>query len=223
MPIDAKFFTLLIFVAINFCILFFVKTRTTTVISLIIAHLVAVLFFSLSISNYNSFKEIVLALIIYSMVALFLISNYNSAYLTFDRTSRTNLLHKFSLPLISVASAIILVIFFSLTLVTKNVTQISEALREKKSSKQNEVMQNPMILPSHPVHIAVKKFYLGKKFEEDEWSDKTLVALELSERKKARLKDRLSDNFLFKRSSDAILIIVAVTSSLLLLARKEPN
>jgi hypothetical protein len=41
MQFDAKFFTILVFVAINFLILFIVKTRTTLVISVIIAHLIA--------------------------------------------------------------------------------------------------------------------------------------------------------------------------------------
>ena len=77
-----------------------------------------------------------------------------------------------------------------------------------------------MILPSYAVHIAVKKFYLGKKFEDD-WSDKTYAEIELNEKKRARLKDKLSDNFLLKRSSDVILIIVAVSTSLLLLGNKK--
>ena len=77
-----------------------------------------------------------------------------------------------------------------------------------------------MILPSHPVHIAVKSFYLGKKFEE-EWSDKSYANLEINERKRARLKDKLSDNFLLKRSSDVILIIVAVSTGMLLLTNKK--
>ncbi len=93
-------------------------------------------------------------------------------------------------------------------------------MREKKFSKQSEIMENPMILPSHPVHIAVKSFYLGKKFEE-EWSDKSYANLEINERKRARLKDKLSDNFLLKRSSDVILIIVAVSTGMLLLTNKK--
>jgi len=219
MLFDGKFFTLLTFIVINFLILFVAKTRTTTIISLIIAHLVAVLFFSLSISNYNSFKEIVLALIIYSMVILFLISNYNPVAFGEEKNRKIDRSAS-SIIFYSIVSLAALVIFFSLFLIAKNVPQIAESIRDKKFHQQNEVMQNPMILPSHPVHIAVKKFYLGKEFEED-WSDKTSVALELNERKKARLKDKLSDNFLLKRSSDVILIIVAVSTSLLLLSNKK--
>lgn len=216
---DPKFLTLLTFIAINLLILFVVKTRTTAITSLIISHLIAVLFFSLSIANYNSFKEIVLALIVYSMVILFLISNYNP---TEKKGAKSRAIKNYfaSSFFISVIFFTVLTIFLSLFFIAKNVAQIADAVQNKKFNKQNEIMQNPMILPSHPVHIAVKKFYLGKKFEE-EWSDKTYAELEMNERKRARLKDKLSDNFLLKRSSDVILIIVAVSTSLLLLTNKK--
>ena len=219
MLLDPKLLTILIFIAINFLILFTIKTRTTIVTSLIISHLIAVLFFSLSISNYNSFKEIVLALIIFSMVILFLVSNYNPIYLVGGDATKINpsRLWLFFIPMICL---VVTTVFISLFLVTKNLTEISQIVNEKQITKQNEVLQNPMILPSHPVHIAVKKFYLGKKFEDD-WSNNTDVALEINDRKRARLKDKLSDNFLLKRSSDVILIIVAVSTSLLLLGAKR--
>lgn len=218
---DAKFFTALAFIVINFLILFVVKTRTTTVTSLIMAHLIAVLFFSLTISNYNSFKEIVLALIIYSMVILFLISNYNSANFVSDEVTKIkawkrSLFFYFPLGVFSLA------IFLTIFSLAKTSIPLAESMHEKKFSKQSEIMLNPMILPSHPVHIAVKTYYLGRKFEDD-WSDKVSAELEINERKRARLKDKLSDNFLLKRSSDVILIIVAVATSLLLLSSKRPQ
>ena len=219
MLFDPKLLTILVFIAINFLILFTIRTRTTIVTALIISHLIAVLFFSLSISNYNSFKEIVLALIIFSMVILFLVSNYNPIYLVGSETTKIkrSQLVFFFIPMVCLVLA---TIFVSLFLVTTNLTKISHIVNDKQVTKQNEILQNPMILPSHPVHIAVKKFYLGKKFE-GEWSDKNYVALEINEHKKARLKDKLSDNFLLKRSSDVILIIVAVSTSLLLLGAKR--
>ncbi|MBP7710103.1 MAG: hypothetical protein KA100_03440 [Rickettsiales bacterium] len=219
MLIDAKFLTLLAFIAINFLILFTIKTRTTIVTSLIISHLAAVLFFSISISNYNSFKEIVLALIIFSMVILFLVSNYNPIYLAAPETSKTkrSRLWIFFIPAVCV---IVVTVFVALFSIAKSLPQISKIITDEQTTKQNEILQNPMLLPSHPVHIAVKKFYLGKKFE-DGWSDKTYVELEMNDRKRARLKDKLSDNFLLKRSSDVILIIVAISTSLLLLGTKK--
>lgn len=216
---DPKLLTLITFITINFLILFIVKTRTTTITSIIIAHLISVLFFSISISNYNSFKEIVLALIIYSMVILFLISNYSAVYSSEDESPKIEHAWR-KYFLISAYFFTSAIIFSSVFFIAKNVTKISDAMREKKFSKQNEIMENPMILPSHPVHIAVKSFYLGKKFEE-EWSDKSYANLEINERKRARLKDKLSDNFLLKRSSDVILIIVAVSTGMLLLTNKK--
>jgi hypothetical protein len=153
------------------------------------------------------------------MVILFLVSNYNPIYLAGNETNKEkeSRIKMFFVPMMCL---IVLMLFCSLFFVAENIAQISEDVRERKMVKQEEVVKNPMILPSHAVHIAVKKFYLGKKFEE-EWSDKTYAELEMNERKRARLKDKLSDNFLLKRSSDVILIIVAVSTSLLLLGTKK--
>ncbi len=219
---DAKLLVVLVFVIINFLIIFVIKTRTTTVTTLIIAHLILVLFLSLSISNYNSFKEVVLALVAYSMVMLFLISHHNQIFSDDSKGAKTKRSIK-SVILIPVIFFVVATIFTALFLITKNVPQISKTVFDKKQEKQNEVLMNPMILPSHPVHITVKKFYLGKKIEDDDndWLDKVQVQAEINERKQARLKDKLSDNFLLKRSSDVILIIVAISTSLLLLAGKK--
>ena len=229
MIFDAKFLTLIPFIVINFLIIFIIKTRTTIVTALIISHLIIVLFFSMSISNYNSYKEIVLALIIYSMVILFLVSNYNSINLNQNQPSKKKDLRKIlifppvvfpSVVFLPVVFLIVASVFFAIFSLTKNISEISKIIAEEKNLKQENVLKNPMILYNHGVHIAVKKFYLGKKFE-DEWSNKTYADLEINERKKARLKDKLSDNFLLKRSSDVILIIVAISSSLLLLSTKK--
>lgn len=222
---DIKLLVILIFIVISFLIIFLVQTRTTTVTSLIIAHLVLVLFLSLSIPNYNNFKEIVLALVAYSMVILFLISNYNPIFISDLAPHKTTRVWQ-NFTKIAIVAVSVMVIFFVLFVMVKNIMEISVAVRDKKFEKQNEVMANPMILPSHAVHIAVKKFYLGKKFaneelEEDGLVDQVQIAYEINQAKKARLKDKLSDNFLLKRSSDVILVIVAVATSMLLLARKK--
>lgn len=225
MIFDAKILVALVFIVISFLIISSVKTRTTAVTTLIIAHLILVLFLSLAISSYNSFKEIVLALVVYSMVLLFLISNHNPIFSVeenkvLQRRSKWSLLY---FPLISLVIATITVALF---LIAKTVPEIAQTIADKKIEKQNEIMLNPMILPSHPVHIAVRKFYLGKKMATDgnDWVDKVQAQSEMNERKQARLKDKLADNFLLKRSSDVILIIVAISTCLLLLgARKIEN
>lgn len=108
----------------------------------------------------------------------------------------------------------------SVLLVVSNVPEIGKIILDKKIIRQKELEVNPMILPSHPVHIAVKKFYLGKKFN-DSYCDSTSLALEKNEIRKLKLKDQLSKNFIFKRSSDIILIIVASISALLILSNKR--
>ncbi len=219
MPIDGKFFTVLAFITINLLIICVVRTRTTIVTSLIVSHLMAVLFFSLSISNYNSFKEIVLALIVYSMVILFLISNYNPIYLVGDEMIKIAN-HKQRLIVFASLIVIFAIVFSALFFIVKNVEKVSDIVNQKITSRQEKILAKPMLLPSHPVHIAVKKFYFGKKFD-DQWLGDTSDRNEISQRKKAQLKDKLNDNFLLKRSSDVILLIVAATTSILLLGIKR--
>ncbi len=222
MIFDAKILVALVFVVISFLIILKIKTRTTSVTTLILAHLVLVLFLSLSISNYNSFKELVLALVAYSMVLLFLISNHNPIFFN-DSDKSQKPRSRWSLLFVPLIFAAFALIFLALFIVTKNVQTISQAISDKRIEKQTEALLNPMILPSHPVHIGVRKFYLGKKMESDgnNWVDKVQVRSEINDRKQARLKDKLADNFLLKRSSDVILIIVAISTSLLLLGARK--
>lgn len=222
---DAKIAVALVFVILSFLVIFAIRSRTTTVITLIIAHLVLVLFLSLSISNYNSFKEIVLALVIYSMVLLFLISNHNQIFANDFKNLEPGGVKRTRVFAILLFTTM-MIAFLSLFLVAKDVSKISKISSDKKNDRQNEVLVNPMILPSHPVHVAVRKFYLGKKMfgENGDWIDKIQVQSEINEKKQARLREKLVDNFLLKRSSDVIFIIVAISTSLLLLgARKNEN
>ncbi len=192
---DAKFFAVLTFIIINFLVLFVVRTRTTIIISLIIAHLTAVLFFSLSIANYNSFKEIVLSLIIYSMVILFLISNYSSAQIETEEPNKTRTWSRlyFFIPSLLIAT---LAIFLALVSITKNIPEISSAIYEKASAQEIKPLTKS-ITPSS-----------------------TLEA-EINARKMTRFKEKLADNFLLKRSSDVILIIVVISTSLLILRAQK--
>lgn len=215
----AQFFTLLIFIIINFLILFIVKTRTTTITGLIISYLIATLFFSLSIASNDAFKEMVLSLIIYSMVILFLISNYDFSQVTARGIIKIER-RRNEIIIYFLAAIFFLTIFLALFSLTKNFAAISNLVIEKKIVLQNDVATNPMLVPSHPVHGTIKKFYLNRNFDEKK-IDESNPAFEANERKIARLKDSLLDNFLLKRSSDMILIIVAISCVLLLLAQKK--
>jgi hypothetical protein len=189
----AQFLTLLVFITINFLVLFNIRTRTTIIISLIIANLIAVLFFSISITNHASLKEIILALIIYSMVVLFLISNYNPLPSNIDKPAKIKLLQLKNLLMIPIVIAA-LAMFCTLFFLTNNLTKIADNIHDEKLIAQSEAVTKPAIENSNP---------------------------EINEKKRARLKDKLSGNFLLKRSSDMILLIVAVSAGLLLLAQRN--
>lgn len=156
MQFDAKFFTLLVFVVINFFILFIVKTRTSLVITVIIAHLVAVLFFSLSIENYAAFREITLALIVYSMVILFLISNYGSIVVdgVDEKKDKQNFIIKAATCF--VASAI----FLLLLIVVKNVSDLNKNTKIASNKDKQELSR----LDNYP---SIKTVGLQAKLEDN--------------------------------------------------------
>lgn len=133
---DAKILTILFFVVVNFSILFIVKTRTSLVISVIIAHLVAILFFGISINNYESFREITLAFIIYSMVILFLVSNYGLIVVEAKKELKSKRDFLFN----GLIYLIALVAFFLIFLVIKDVDLMREnplAAQEKSAKIQS--------------------------------------------------------------------------------------
>ena len=216
-----NFFTILIFVAISLSILFFIKTRTTRVIALISSHLTIIFLFNIYLSSFINFKEIVLVISIYSMVILFLISNNKSFLVDLkdeeNSPTKKNII-KFHGPLgITIIATTICILLIAITM-----PEISSIIQQKRIDRKNELSINPLILPSHPVHIAVKKFYLGKKFNDNN-SDSVSIAIEKNEKKRAKLKEKLADNVILKRTSDIILIIVASLTALLILSSKKTN
>jgi len=216
-----NFFTILVFVAISLAILFFIKTRTTRVIALISSHLTIILLFNIYLEYFVNFKEIVLVISIYSMVILFLISN-NKSFLIDLRDEESAPTKKNLIKFHGPVGITILGTAICILLIAISMPEISSIIQQKKIDRKNELSVNPLILPSHPAHIAVKKFYLGKKFNDNN-SDNVAIALEKNERKRAKLKDKLSDNVILKRTSDIILIIVASLTALLILSSKKTN
>jgi len=210
------FFTIIIFSLICLAILFFIKTRTNRIIALISSHLAIILLFDIYLNNFNNFKEIVLVITIYSMTVLFLISDNKSFYLELKEIPEISNFFKLKLPLYLLIFGTIL----SVILIAIKIPEVNKIISQKKINRDNEMAINPLILPSHPVHIAVKKFYLGKKFD-DNLSDSISVALEKNEKKRAKLKDKLQDNIFLKSSSNIILIIVASLTALLILSSNK--
>ena len=128
---DIKFFTLLIFIVINFIIIFFVRSRTTSVISLIVSHLIVILLLSNIISSYEVLKEIILSLALYSIVLLFLISNYN-------QTAQKQETERNSLPGIPPKAIVIfitiLLIFLGMFFLSKNILRVKKEIVGKTLS-----------------------------------------------------------------------------------------
>ncbi|MFM8185589.1 MAG: hypothetical protein ACKN9I_01515 [Alphaproteobacteria bacterium] len=210
------FFIIIIFSLICLAILFFIKTRTNRIIALISSHLAIILLFDIYLNSFNNFKEIVLVITIYSMTVLFLISDNKSFYVELKEAIETNNFFKLKLPFLLLIFGTILAVI----LIAIKIPDINKIISQKKINRDNEMVINPLILPSHPVHIAVKKFYLGKKFD-DNFSDSISVALEKNEKKRAKLKDKLQDNIFLKSSSNIILIIVASLTALLILSSNK--
>jgi len=216
-----NFCTILIITILSLAILFVIKTRTTRVIALISSHLTIIFLFNIYLDSFVNFKEIILVISIYSMVILFLISNSKSFLVDLiddESTPTKKNIIKFHGPL----GLTILGTTICILLIAISMPEISSIIQQKKLDRKNELSVNPLILPSHPVHIAVKKFYLGKKFNDNN-SDNVAIALEKNEKKRAKLKDKLVDNVILRRTSDIILIIVASLTALLILSNKKTN
>jgi uncharacterized membrane protein YvbJ len=139
------------------------------------------------------------------MVVLFLISNYNPLTSNKGETNRINIPMRkiFFIPLFTIA---LLLIFFSLFFVTKNLSQVADNVHNKKFEQQNEALLNQADVDQS----TTEKLSPNKNPQ-------------VNDTKKARLKNKLSENFLLKRSSDMILLIVAVSASLLILLQRKEN
>lgn len=204
--------TILVFIIINFLIIFKAKTRTTIVISLISSHLIIALLLTITIINHNAFREIILALIIYSMVILFLISNYNPIYLGNSHNKKHSLRN---IPLqLPIAILITIIAFFGLFFVTKNINPLSKSINKAIIAKEEKSKKNPALSKNYPSHKLVQERYFDKIAK-----SKILInnnnTTKIDPIKMRVLKEKLQDNFLLKRSSDIILIICAITAILL--------
>lgn len=207
--------TILVFVIINLLIFFAVKTRTSIVISLLISCLVTILFFSQILLNYNSFKEIILALVIYAMVILNLVISDTNILIgevkIEQKKSRWQIDHflynAFSKFLIA---SFFLIIFFVALFMNLGLGSVYDEVKEQKYNKQNEIILNPILLPSHSVHQNVKENYLTKNSSKKNELDNQEIFWSENEFKKAQMKNDLSNNFILKRSSEVLIIICGI-------------
>lgn len=145
----AKSLIIFLFFLVNFFVLFFVKTRSSCVIGLILSHLTAVLFFAVSISSYANFKSVFLILMIYSMMVLHLAS-----YKIEIREDARSLYspNLFLLFLNRILAVILIAIIFILILfVIINASEIADFVREnaslfiEKTQQKSAIIQNKII------------------------------------------------------------------------------
>lgn len=180
MNFDAQSFTLLIFAAINFSIVFIVKTRTSLVISVILSHLVALLFLSVSMTDFQSFRELTLAIVIYSMTILFVISNFG--LIKVENVDSRKVWQRY------LSGA--LVISFTLMIFISSLILISKVVEAENSATESysQISKDPVTF---------------------------------SEMKKAKMRDKIASSFLFKHSSDVMILIASAISLSLILSKKE--
>ena len=220
--------TILVFVIINLLIFFAVKTRTSIVISLLISCLVAILFFSQILLNYNSFKEIILALVIYSMVILNLVISDTASQIAGVKIEQKKVIWQnnhlfFKFVTKFLIFTFFLIIFLITLLMVSKLSVIYDEVKLQKYNQQKEIILNPIILPSHPVHQHVEKFYLKKNIYKNNEIYAQQIQWNENEFKKAQMKNELSNSFILKRSSEVLIIIAGLICLALINLSKTYN
>ncbi len=155
---DAKILAALLFIALCIIAIFAVRTRTTTVATLIVAHLTLILFFGLTITNYNSFKEIVLTLISYLIVVLFLITTYDAAKTNDDESLQIK-----PPAYIKIFAGFVFFIIFSCTLYLAN--GVFYSMKNIRNNQETQAQVDPAPPPLDLVER--KKMRLQKKLGEN--------------------------------------------------------
>lgn len=218
---DPKIITVLLFIIINFTVLFFVKTNINKAISLIFSYLVTVLFLAMNVSSYDNLKEIIVLSAAYLSVVLFLVFNCDSLILEETKKSKIKKIqHVFFIVPALVFT--VLIIFFSTFWITKNIPKISSFVEEKKIEIKNKELFGSLKNPSDEITIDEAKGIAPRPIAVvDNQPYKTQDEFNMNMRRRARLKDQLSDSFLLKRSSDLILFIMVLSVFPLLILRKK--
>lgn len=219
MILDAKLITALFFIIINFAVLFFVKTKINKALSLTFSYLAMVLFLTMTVSSYNNLKETIVLLALYLAVVLFLIFNCDSFISQELQKSKFQKIQQafFVIPVLVFS---VLIIFFSTFWITKNISEISIFVEEKKIEVKNkELIASLKFSPNKITTDAIRGMTLP--VAADIQAYKTPDEFNMNARKRAHLKDQLSESFLLKRSSDLILFIMILSVFPLLILRKK--
>ena len=221
MLFDPKIITVLLFIIINFTVLFFVKANINKAISLIFSYLVTVLFLAMTVSSYDNLREIIVLSAAYLSVVLFLVFNCDSLILEEAKKSKIKKIQHvfFIVPALIFT---VLIIFFSTFWITKNISKISSFVEEKKIEIKNKELFASLKTPSDEITIDEAKGIAPRPIAvADNQPYKTQDEFNMNMRRRARLKDQLSDSFLLKRSSDLILFIMVLSVLPMLILRKK--
>lgn len=189
----AKFLLIIIICATNIAVIFFGKSRLNSVIFLIISNLFTILFLSITIYDFEGFKEILLALIIFLTVILSLISSNNEIYLSEELHKKRNAL---SLKFILFFTIAISCAYF-LFQITSQINKTTMALKQE-ITKQTELENYHQTSAPKAQNSEYKNQYELEK-----------------------LQMKLPENPLLKRSTDAIFLISAIISCALLFQRRK--
>jgi len=208
---------LLIFITLvlNFLLLFFLKTRTTIIITLIFSHLAMILLYGIIIVNFPILRTLTIATIVYSITTFILIANSNHLYKIHD--DKINFKNYKSSTIIILAIFMVSAIVLSSFYLIKNINITSFLVKKQQTTREGEVSKNPLIFPGHPVHINVKKYYLEKNF--DNMSNFRQDKDENGKEKELHSEDnkeKLRNNPLIKSLSDIIIVIIGIMIALLL-------
>ncbi len=157
---DIKLLVAFVFLFFSALLIFNSQNRTSIVTSLIIIHLNLIVFFSLTITNQNLFKEIILTLILYLIAVLFVITNQEDVKKTIKKIK----VKRPSFWVISFAAIAAIVIFICGFILT------NKAFYQMKKMRENNIIitqSNPQMASADDSLKERRKLRLAKKLQEN--------------------------------------------------------
>jgi hypothetical protein len=205
---------ILFFVTLNFLILLFIKKEIDQIIASIFSYALIIIFFTITISNYNILKEIILILSCYLIGLLFIINGLNSSIEIEEKS-----LKKFTKFIVFPFSILgIVAVFLMIILVINNISEVSNVVEAKKLTQKNEDLFKNKDSNQENLNHELPN---DKNNQIKEISVKEEKFFNISDRKRDYLKEKLSENFLLKRSSEIILLIATLPLILIFKSKKE--
>ncbi len=153
---DIRLLMILVFLILGATLIFSAQSRTNIVAALIVMHLNLIVFLSLTITNQDLFKEIILVLILYLIITIFIITKQDDVVLKVKKI-------KAKLPnykVIIFASFMVILIFVCSVILTK----ISF---DKMQKVQIIQLTTPELAPNQALLEDSKKMRVARKLHEN--------------------------------------------------------